>query len=337
MDLDFIDRNHGNLLKNAMNIFLAILTPANDHHTQITIAPDAGAPNAFANLFQAAYDVSENLNTSQRGATADNAAAPALLTDAELADYCRRLRAFFGPWRTLFCGKARSERARQRDALARRLVARCCPALGRRERRLAYAVARALRLCTRADLVRAADELADTREQHEQLLTLFLIELPLNVAHATRGSDDDYCVRPGDYQATVLIVDDLCDFVHWEMVVPELQVARCSSLALLFRLCERYADSVQPATGALRRPVRRGLVVSNPDQTLVLSGRRMRYIFERMRPDYHLLVGRAPEAGELNEQLRQADVYVYAGRLSKLSENGKIHSIRTYRKHTFIE
>lgn len=283
----------------------------------------AAASAADVNFFQLAYDTSQEINNEQRrrtpggaaaaAASAPNTASTTTIT-ATLDQFCQRLRRFLGPWLVLLCGQARSARARRTDAIAFRTVDQHCGATAlrftARQRLAASRIARATVLLDRADLLAGATYIADTEDQYVALVGLFLHHLPNALAAVGRST----AVEPDDYHPTVLIVDEQVDFVYWEMAVPQLQQSRVSSLALLFRLVDHYGERLRGAAdGVLPVPVRRGLVLSNPDNTLAGSGQRMQLLFELLRPQYRTIYGRAPLPDEMQSALAAADVYVYAG------------------------
>lgn len=285
-----------------------------DAPLRVTIPPNSGAEDdaaaATANFFQLAYDTSQEINSEQRRRTASAA--------SNLEGFCSRLRRFLGPWLALFCGRARSQRAQRIDTLAFRAVDRHCTSVAlrfsRRQLVLASLLARAVSLLDRDALLAGAQHIATTEEQYAALVAVFLHHVPVAVATVAGGGGG--VVEAGDYHPTVLIVDELVDFVYWEMAVPQLQQTRISSLALLFRLADQYAGRLRrdgAGAGVLPVPVHRGLVLSNPDNTLAGSGQRMQLLFDRLRPQYRTICGRAPQADEMQAALAAADVYVYAG------------------------
>lgn len=64
------------------------------------------------------------------------------------------------------------------------------------------------------------------------------------------------------YYPTIAIVDELVDFIYWEMACPEQELARISSMALLFKLYDEYSEQVKD--GYVRVKTDKGYLLCNP-------------------------------------------------------------------------
>lgn len=309
----------------------------------------------------------------------DTAGGPTRVPAVELERFCDRLRGWFGPWLVLLCGRPRSQRARQTDAIVFATVDRWIGQLEQQhpEREKTYTaqqrvmcclVGRAAGLLDRARLLVAAYSIADTREQYDELLVLFLTRLPEATTTTTtkattnqtkRRADDatrdespppidasgvelGYApVLAGDYDTTVLVVDELLDHVFWEMTVPQLAITRVASVGLLLRLAEHYGDRMlaapNGAAGVLPIGVGDGLVMANPDRNLPDSEQRLSAVFDVLCPQYRTYYGGKVDgsndiAGLVAGKLADTNVYVYAGHGNGLQLFGR-RQLATMRLH----
>lgn len=66
------------------------------------------------------------------------------------------------------------------------------------------------------------------------------------------------------YYPTIAIMDELVDFIYWEMACPKQELARMSSMALFFKLYDKYADQVM--NGYVRVKTDKAYVLCNPGE-----------------------------------------------------------------------
>lgn len=65
-----------------------------------------------------------------------------------------------------------------------------------------------------------------------------------------------------EYFPTIVILDELADFLYWEMVCPNQEFARMTSMSLFFKLYDKYAAQLKD--GYVRVKTKKGYVLSNP-------------------------------------------------------------------------
>lgn len=273
---------------------------------QITIEPSPVNGGA-TNIFRRIHDIAARLSAAATGAT------PGL--EADIQSYLTEMRSSLGAWPVaLLHGKPASAAACRIDAIISQLVHSELPAAcSARQRTLCCLLARVVPLLERAELVEAARHIAGDNVEHlERIVVLLVHRVALQLPAGHRP-------QPGDYYTTVLVLDEQLDSMAWEMTAPLARITRIGSLALLFRLHDRYASELRGPGGVIELSVASGVVLSNPERNLEASGRRMRLLFDAMRPQYRRFVdGEVPGTAELTALLADTDVYVYAGHGSGL-------------------
>uniref|UniRef100_A0A1B0CLT1 separase n=2 Tax=Lutzomyia longipalpis TaxID=7200 RepID=A0A1B0CLT1_LUTLO len=109
----------------------------------------------------------------------------------------------------------------------------------------------------------------------------------------------------------LLIVDELLDQFPWEMVLPEMETARVSSLHMLMRLYDKYKDQI--VEGYLQLNLEKGITLINPQGDLLKMQRRMVEFFTYWLPEWQQNVQKIPTSEELRRMLESSDIFVYCG------------------------
>ncbi|XP_055680010.1 uncharacterized protein LOC129788059 [Lutzomyia longipalpis] len=109
----------------------------------------------------------------------------------------------------------------------------------------------------------------------------------------------------------LLIVDELLDQFPWEMVLPEMETARVSSLHMLMRLYDKYKDQI--VEGYLQLNLEKGITLINPQGDLLKMQRRMVEFFTYWLPEWQQNVQKIPTSEELRGMLESSDIFVYCG------------------------
>lgn len=123
-----------------------------------------------------------------------------------------------------------------------------------RQRVLLSLVARRTDLLTADLLKEAAVQIAETMDQYNEL-NAFLQQFVV-------PTKDLAPLSSFAYYSTTIVMDELVDYIFWEMVVPSQEICRMSSMAILFKLYDTYAAQIQG--GYLRIKAKKGLVLCNP-------------------------------------------------------------------------
>lgn len=126
-----------------------------------------------------------------------------------------------------------------------------------RQRVLLSLVARRTDLLSKELLNDAAVQIAESVEQVDEIyefLQQFLVTTKEDQAHRLSF----------EYYALTVIIDELVDYIYWEMALPQQELTRISSMAILFKLYDKY--SAQYRDGYIRVKVDKGLVLSNPGE-----------------------------------------------------------------------
>lgn len=109
----------------------------------------------------------------------------------------------------------------------------------------------------------------------------------------------------------IIILDELLDGFYWEMLLPEKELCRCSSLHILLEISKRYKAKIK--NGYLRLDVRRGTALINLGDDLPVMEKRISSFFDYWKPTWKKYVKVSPSPEEIKDCLTSNDVIVYSG------------------------
>lgn len=110
---------------------------------------------------------------------------------------------------------------------------------------------------------------------------------------------------------TILIVDELLDGFYWEMLIPDKEMCRCSTLHILLEISKRYKSRIKD--GYLQLNIHRGTALINLGDDLPVMQKRISAFYDYWKPSWKQYVKVTPSAEEIKEVLKESDVIVYSG------------------------
>lgn len=235
-------------------------------------------------------DVQEKINTGMTKLVAD-------------------IKAWLGPWVVFFTGKIKGEAGKLMEKKIAILVDDFIEKNGKfsaYQKQLLLLVSRRIDLLDSYTIKKAAEHIADNRIQYSAI-SKFLAGIKISFKF------ENY-----SYYPCILIVDEYLDKIPWEIFVPAEEIARFSSIYLLFDIYDDYKSDI--SDGYLKIRVKTGNALINPgvDTKLGDMQQRMKDFVSKWVPHWEKTVGGTPDPSAINQLYASADVFFYAGHGSSL-------------------
>lgn len=169
-----------------------------------------------------------------------------------------------------------------------------------RDLMLTFLIARGIDLLNYEDLDTYAIHFSGDSQLSKRMLD-FLYEL--------KDESEVSCKSPS--YPTILIVDELLDSFYWEMLLPEKELCRCSSLHILLEITKRYKERIHD--GYLQVNIAQGTALINLGDDLPVMQKRISSFYDYWKPTWKQHVKETPPPEEIHRILTESDVIVYSG------------------------
>lgn len=224
--------------------------------------------------------------------------------NAGLSKLISDLKTWLGPWVVFFTGKIKSDAGKQMEkhlfGAVNEFVARNGEFRSEQTVLLSL-VSRRIDLLDSYTIKVAAEHIADTYPQY------------LAIAKFLAGIKTSFNFSNHSYYPCILVLDEYLDKIPWEMFVPAEEIARFSSMYLLFELYNDYKNDI--SDGYLKMSANTGNALINPgvDTKLASMEKRMTDFVSNWMPHWKTTIGGTPDPSLINELYETADVFFYAG------------------------
>lgn len=224
--------------------------------------------------------------------------------NAGLSKLISDLKTWLGPWVVFFTGKIKGDAGKQFEkrifSAVNEFIARNSE-FGSKQTLLLSLVSRRIDLLDSYTIKVAAEHIADTYPQY------------LAIAKFLAGIKTSFNFDNHSYYPCILILDEYLDKIPWEMFVPAEEIARFSSMYLLFEIYNEYKNDI--SDGYLKISVNTGNALINPGADTKLSSmeKRMTDFVSKWMPHWKTTIGGIPDPSLINELYETADVFFYAG------------------------
>lgn len=214
------------------------------------------------------------------------------------------MKTWLGPWVVFFTGKIKGEAGKQMENDIFAQVNTFVVENGKfrsEQKLLLWLVSRRIDLLDSYTVKVAAEHIADTHTQYFAI-TKFLSKIKINFKFDNHS-----------YYPCILILDEYLDKIPWEMFVPAEEIARFSSIYLLFDVYDDYKSDI--SDGYLKIRAKKGNVLINPgiDTKLGDMEKRITDFITKWMPHWKSTIGGIPNPSTINELYASADVFFYAG------------------------
>lgn len=216
---------------------------------------------------------------------------------------------WLGPWITLFSGKCKTPDGKQLEKkLSKEVDEFVTETDGISDENIVLLklIVRRIDLLDEEKLKEAAYQLAQNKIQYQRI-TQFLNQLKKKTTFASNT-----------YYPCILIIDEILDAMPWEMILPQQESTRFSSIHLLLNSYRLYKDQIED--GYVKLQITNGSALINPDndEKLQKMHLRMDEFYKTWRPDWKRHGATIPTTTELRSLFQDYDVFVYSGHGSAL-------------------
>ncbi|GAB0091465.1 hypothetical protein DMENIID0001_063160 [Sergentomyia squamirostris] len=212
-----------------------------------------------------------------------------------------KLQEWLGPWLALFQGRIKptkidheEEIFTQVDEFAKR------EKLSKRQIALLIMVCSGINFLDDDEIERASQEIAEDYHQYIKIKDF------LTQHDHSSHLDDDLKRSP-----TILIVDELLDQFPWELLFPDREITRVSSLHILMRLFDKYKNQIKD--GYLQLDLQTGNSLINCKGDLMNMESRIVAFLDYWLPHWKQHVRISPSWEEMKNFLESSDVFLYCG------------------------
>lgn len=264
----------------------------------------------FFQIFQTAFEVNQILykNYSLRMNSPDfNSFIKHLtLTQSKLVT---DMKLWLGPWITLFSGKVKGEAGVEYEQKIYDEVEKLCKEFDdfpNEDLVLLNLVARRIDLLDSGSIKQAAHHFARSAQEFNRMVEWMA---QLKSKRPNNGFN---------YYPCILVLDELVDYLPWEMVLPAQEFSRMHSIYMLLDLYERFKDQVRD--GYLQVNVKNGFAMINPDNDEKLHDmhKRMSQFYSKHLPNWKRFELTPPNNEDIADCLSNNDLFVYSGHGSSL-------------------
>lgn len=224
--------------------------------------------------------------------------------NTELPNLISDMKKWLGPWIVFFTGKIKGDDGKQMETHILAAVNEFVAKNGKfkpQQTLLLSLVSRRIDLLDSHTIKVAAEHIAETYTQYTAI-SKFLA-----------GIKKKFKFDNHSYYPCILILDEYLDKIPWEMLVPAEEIARFSSIYLLFDIYEVYKNDI--SDGYLKINAKTGNALINPgiDTKLDDMEKRITNFVSNWMPHWKATIGGTPEPSIINELYATADVFFYAG------------------------
>lgn len=222
----------------------------------------------------------------------------------QLSEIISNIKRWLGPWVVFFTGKIKGEAGQQMESKLFDQIDKFATKNGvnRSEQKLLLKLAsRRIDLLDSHTIKVAAENIADTLKQYSAI-EAFLANIKLSFENKSYS-----------YYPCILILDEYLDKIPWEMFAPNEEIARFSSIYLLFDIYDDYKNDISDGYLKIRAKTGNALINPGVDTKLADMEKRITDFVSKWTPDWKQTVGDTPVPSFVNELYASADVFFYAG------------------------
>lgn len=239
-----------------------------------------------------------------------------------LANLVTGLKTWLGPWVVLFTGQIKGDAGEQMEEDILAAVNEFVANQGsfRSEQTLLLSlISRRIDLLDSYTIKVAAEHIADTRAQYSAI-TKFLAGIKITFKFGEHS-----------YYPCILILDEYLDKIPWEMLVPREEIARFSSIYLLFDAYDNYKNDISDGYLKVRAETGNALINPGTDTKLQDMEKRVTDFVSAWMPHWQTTIGGTPDPSHINELYATADVFFYAGHGPSLqfANTAELNKLRT--------
>lgn len=230
------------------------------------------------------------------------------------------LKTWLGPWAVLFTGKIKGDAGKKME---KEIFAAVNEFVDRNneirldQKLLLSLVSRRIDLLDSHTVKLAAEHIADNYPQY------------LAISKFLAGIKSSFKFVNYSYYPVIFITDEYLDKIPWEILVPDEEIARFSSIYLLLDVYDDYKNDI--SDGYLKVRVDTGNALINPgvDTKLGDMEKRITDFVSKWAPHWNRTVAGTPDPSIINELYASADVFFYAGHGSSLQFAADIGNMKT--------